>query len=69
MSDPNRKPHHVHQDGILQVDPERMQDVEQHVSVWDQRRIIANRWDYLAWMQHHFAVKVVPPHQKEQGHQ
>lgn len=54
--------HHVYVDGILQVDPKRMKLVKQDVTVEEQKRIIANRWEYLSWMQHHFASKVVRPH-------
>ncbi|HHY65931.1 MAG TPA: hypothetical protein GX517_01805 [Alicyclobacillus sp.] len=67
MSESNKKPHHIYKDGILQVDPERMKDVVQDVSVWDQQRIIANRVAYLEWMQQHFAAKVVSSHQPSES--
>ncbi len=57
--------HHVYIDGILQVDPKRMKNVKQDATLEEQRRIIANRWEYLSWMQHHFAPKVVKPQSHE----
>lgn len=66
MADERLEPEHVHSDGFLEVNPVRMKNLEQHVSRWDQKRIIANRNDYLTWMQKHFAPIVVSSQQREE---
>ncbi|WP_286884915.1 hypothetical protein [Aneurinibacillus sp. UBA3580] len=58
--------HHITVDGIYRVDPARMKQVHQDVSDTEQRKIIRDRVSYLEWMQHHFAKKVVPPHEDGQ---
>ena len=46
---------------VLEVDPALMQDsVLQHdMPVWDTRRIVDARTDYLAWMHRHWAEAYV----------
>jgi hypothetical protein len=45
---------------VYEVDPARMTVFEQQdVPVWDTLRIIASRWDHLAWMHDHFADRVI----------
>ena len=43
-------------DHVYEVDPERMQVIEQDdIPAWDTHRIVANRWDHLDWMHDHWA--------------
>ncbi|MGH8924793.1 MAG: hypothetical protein ACRDWA_09195 [Acidimicrobiia bacterium] len=43
-------------DHLYEIDPARMQVFpQQDMPVWDTKRIVAARWDHLAWMHDHFA--------------
>ncbi len=43
-------------DHVYEVDPGLMQVVQQDdIPAWDTHRIVANRWDHLAWMHDHWA--------------
>ena len=43
-----------------EIDPELMQITpQQHMPVWDSRRIFNARWDHLDWMHTHWATVVV----------
>lgn len=46
---------------IYEVDPALMQDhIRQHdFPAWDTSRIVASRWDHLAWMHAHWADTVL----------
>ena len=45
---------------VYEVDPARMTVFEQQaIPVWDTLRIVASRWDHLAWMHDHFADSVI----------
>jgi hypothetical protein len=46
---------------IYEVDPELMtvHTPQQDIPVWDTQRIVASRWEHLAWMHDHFADSVV----------
>jgi hypothetical protein len=45
---------------VYEVDPARMTVFEQQdVPLWDTLRIVASRWDHLAWMHDHFADRVI----------
>jgi hypothetical protein len=47
-------------DGVYEVDPARMQLFQQQdIPLWDTTRIVASRWDHLAWMHAHFADEVL----------
>jgi hypothetical protein len=46
---------------VFEVDPALMREhvAQQAMLRWDTERIVAARWDYLDWMHHHFARRVV----------
>ncbi len=45
---------------VYEVDPERMEIFpQQEMPAWDTMRIVASRWDHLAWMHDHFADTMV----------
>ena len=46
---------------VYEVDPALMQEhvQQQDIPEWDFHRIIASRWEHLAWMHDHFADSVV----------
>ena len=46
---------------VYEVDPALMTEhtPQQHIPAWDTRRIVASRWEHLAWMHDHFADSVV----------
>ncbi len=46
---------------IYEVDPAKMTEhiQQQDIPVWDSHRIVASRWDHLAWMHDHFADTVI----------
>lgn len=47
-------------DGVYEVNPARMQLFQQQdIPLWDTTRIVASRWDHLAWMHGHFADEVL----------
>jgi hypothetical protein len=48
-------------DHIYEVDPAKMTEhvQQQDIPAWDSRRIVASRWDHLAWMHDHFADTVI----------
>lgn len=48
-------------DHIYEVDPAKMTEhvQQQDMPAWDSRRIVASRWDHLAWMHAHFADAVI----------
>ena len=47
-------------DHVYEVDPGKMRVFpQQDLPAWDTERIVAARWDHLAWMHDHFADSVV----------
>lgn len=46
---------------VFEVDPALMSEHvrQQHMPVWDTQRIVADRWEHLAWMHDHWADTVV----------
>ena len=48
-------------DHVYEVDPALMTEHvrQQELPAWDTQRIVASRWDYLAWMHDHWADAVV----------
>jgi len=46
---------------IFEVDPALMTEhtPQQEIPAWDTLRIVASRWEYLAWMHDHFADSVL----------
>jgi len=45
---------------LYEIDPDRMQIFpQQELPVWDTERIVAARWDHLAWIHDHFADSVI----------
>jgi hypothetical protein len=48
-------------DHVLEVDPQLMSEHirQQDIPAWDTMRIVAGRWDHLAWMHDHWADTVV----------
>jgi hypothetical protein len=44
-------------DDIYEVDPSLMTEhvQQENIPVWVSKRIVANRWDHLAWIEDHFA--------------
>ncbi|MGH8975049.1 MAG: hypothetical protein ACRD0C_17840 [Acidimicrobiia bacterium] len=47
-------------DHVYEVDPEKMTIFpQQDIPAWDTHRIVASRWDHLAWMHRHFADKLL----------
>jgi hypothetical protein len=47
-------------DHVFEVDPALMTEHvhQQNIPNWDFQRIVASRWEHLAWMHDHFADKV-----------
>ena len=48
-------------DHVYEVDPALMTEhvQQQEIHAWDTHRIVASRWDHLAWMHDHWADTVV----------
>lgn len=48
-------------DHVYEVDPALMSEhtPQQDIPAWDTQRIVASRWDHLAWMHDHFADSVI----------
>ena len=48
-------------DHVYEVDPALMTEHvrQQDFPAWDTLRIVASRWDHLAWMHEHFADSVI----------
>lgn len=48
-------------DHVYEVDPALMTEhtPQQDIPAWDTLRIVASRWDHLAWMHDHFADSVL----------
>ena len=48
-------------DHVYEVDPALMTEhiQQQDIPAWDTTRIVAGRWDHLAWMHDHFADTVI----------
>jgi hypothetical protein len=47
-------------DHIYEVAPEKMTIIrQQDMPAWDTLRIVASRWDHLAWMHDHWADEVL----------
>jgi hypothetical protein len=48
-------------DHVYEVDPALMTEHvrQQEIPAWDTHRIVASRWDHLAWMHEHWADTVV----------
>jgi hypothetical protein len=46
---------------VYEVDPALMTEhvPQQDLPAWDTQRIVASRWDHLAWMHDHFADSVI----------
>jgi hypothetical protein len=46
---------------VYEVDPALMTEHvrQQEIPAWDTHRIVASRWDHLAWMHEHWADTVV----------
>jgi hypothetical protein len=46
---------------VFEIDPALMQDHvrQQEIPNWDFQRIVASRWEHLAWMHDHFADSVL----------
>jgi hypothetical protein len=46
---------------VYEVAPELMTvyTPQQDIPVWDTQRIVASRWEHLAWMHDHFADSVI----------
>jgi hypothetical protein len=54
-------------DHVYEIDPELMQTVTQDdMPAWDTHRIVAHRWDHLAWMHDHWADAVLSAEDLEQ---
>jgi hypothetical protein len=47
-------------DHVYEIEPEKMATFpQQHLPAWDTMRIVAARWDHLAWMHDHWADRVL----------
>ena len=48
-------------DHVFEVDPALMQEHvrQQDIPNWELQRIVASRWEHLAWMHDHFADSVL----------
>jgi hypothetical protein len=47
-------------DHVYEIDPALMRTIEQDdMPAWDTHRIVAHRWDHLAWMHDHWADDVL----------
>ena len=47
-------------DHVYEIDTDLMRTVEQDdMPAWDTHRIVAHRWDHLAWMHDHWADAVL----------
>ena len=48
-------------DHVYEVDPALMTEhtPQQDIPAWDTKRIVASRWEHLAWIHDHFADSVV----------
>jgi hypothetical protein len=53
-------------DHVYEVAPEKMQTFRQiDMPAWDSLRIVASRWDHLAWMHDHWADRVLSAEELE----
>ncbi len=51
-------------DHVYEVAPEKMTIIQQQdMPAWDTLRIVASRWDHLAWMHDHWADSVLSAEQ------
>jgi hypothetical protein len=58
-------------DHVYEVAPEKMTIIAQlDMPAWDTKRIVASRWDHLAWMHDHWADEVLSAEdlEDEDGH-
>ena len=47
-------------DHVYEIDPAKMTEFpQQAMPAWDTMRIVAARWDHLAWMHDHWADRVI----------
>jgi hypothetical protein len=47
-------------DHVYEIAPEKMTIIDQlDMPAWDTLRIVASRWDHLAWMHDHWADEVL----------
>ena len=47
-------------DHVYEIDPAKMTEFpQQSMPAWDTMRIVAARWDHLAWMHDHWADRVI----------
>jgi hypothetical protein len=55
-------------DHVYEVDPAKMTTFpQQGLPAWDTMRIVAARWDHLAWMHDHWADRVLGVAELEGG--
>ncbi len=53
-------------DHVYEVAPEKMTIIrQQEMPAWDTLRIVASRWDHLAWMHDHWADSVLSAEELE----
>ena len=53
-------------DHVYEVAPEKMTVIrQQEIPAWDTLRIVASRWDHLAWMHDHWADSVLSAEELE----
>jgi hypothetical protein len=53
--------------GHYEVDPAIMSVYPQFATDFEVDRIVKGRLEYLAWVQRHFAERVLPPHPDDAG--
>ena len=60
------EPHRINDDVVMrfdhiyEVEPDKMTIIaQQDMPAWDTLRIVASRWDHLAWMHDHWADRVL----------
>jgi hypothetical protein len=59
-------------DHVYEIAPEKMSIIrQQDMPAWDTHRIVASRWDHLAWMHDHWADEVLSVEEldAEDGHE
>jgi hypothetical protein len=59
-------------DHVYEIAPEKMTIIRQmDMPAWDTLRIVASRWDHLAWMHDHWADEVLSVEEldAEDGHE
>jgi hypothetical protein len=55
-------------DHVYEVAPEKMTIIrQQDMPAWDTMRIVASRWDHLAWMHDHWADGVLSAEELEEN--